>query len=119
MLSPTLENVIDPGHSLISPQRVGALLGLPMSRLAELAQVHRNTLTRHPEAPAVQERLGEMARIISSAAELTGDEGRAVIWFRHQPLSGFGGATAEELVGEGQGRAVIAHLAMLRDGGYA
>lgn len=119
MLSAFLSEVVEPGDRLISPQRVGAALGIPLTRLAELAQVHRNTLTRHPDAPAVQDRLGEIARIVSTAAELTGDQGRAIIWFRHQPLSGFGGATAEELVAEGQGRAVLAHLAMLRDGVYA
>ena len=119
MLHPFLETVRDPGQHLISPQRVGEALGIPLSRVARLAQVHRNTLTQHPEAPAVQDGLGEVARIIMTAADLTGDEGRAVLWFRHQPLSGFDGATAEELVTQGHGRAVLEHLAMLRDGGYA
>ena len=119
MLSPFLSAVVEPDRGLISPQRVSAALNIPLTRLAELAHVHRNTLTRNPEAPLVQERLGEVARIVAAAAELTGDQGRAVVWFRHQPLAGFGGATAEELVAEGQARAVLEHLAMLRDGGYA
>jgi len=47
------------------------------------------------------------------------DLAKAAIWFRHQPLSGFDGQTAEELVAAGHAQAVVTHLAMLRDGVYA
>lgn len=49
---------------------------------------------------------------------LGGDAARATAWFLHQPLAGFGGRTAEELVAAGHAPAVLEHLAMLRDGGY-
>ena len=95
-------------------------LRLSLAEVARLAKVHRNTLTLKPESPVVQERLGVVARIISAAADLMeGDTGRAVIWFRHQPLAGFDGATAAELTAAGHGDAVLAHLEMLRDGLYA
>jgi len=74
---------------------------------------------RNRSLEPVRDHLGDVARIVSIAAELTGDEARAILWFRHQPLSGFDGATAEELVAQGHGRAVVEHLALLRDGGYA
>ena len=45
------------------------------------------------------------------------DEARR--WFREQPLPGFDGATAETLVADGQGGAVLEHLAALGSGGYA
>ena len=48
-----------------------------------------------------------------SAADL------AVLWFKNQPLSGFGGKTALDLVREGRAQAVMEHLAMLADGVYA
>lgn len=119
MLSPFLASVMDRDSGLLSPERVGAALHMPMARLAKLAKLHRNTLQRHPDAPAVQTRLGEVARIVAAAADLLGDTGRAVVWFRHQPLAGFDGRTAEELVADGHADAVLTHLELLRDGAYA
>lgn len=119
MLSPFLDTVTDRERGTISPERVSETLHMPMARLAELAHVHRNTLARQPDSPLVQERLGMVARIVAAAGDLTGDTGRAVVWFRHQPLAGFDGRTAEELVADGHADAVLAHLEMLRDGIYA
>lgn len=104
----------------ISPKRDGDTVPIPFSQVARLASVHRNTLARMPNSPVVQARLGEVARIIAAAPDLLeGDTGRAIVWFRHQPLAGFDGRTAEELVTEGHPEAVIAHLEILRDGAYA
>lgn len=93
---------------------------MPLAKVARLAKVHRNTLAQNPDSPLVQERLGEVARIITAATELLGGEqGRAVVWFKHQPLAGFDGRTAEELVAAGHADAVVAHLDLLREGVYA
>jgi uncharacterized protein (DUF2384 family) len=120
MLSAFLDHVMDRRRGLISPRRVSAALHVSLAEVARLANVHRNTLTQKPDSPVVQERLGEVARIITAAAELLGgDARRAVIWFRHQPLSAFEGRTAAELTAEGHGGAVLTHLDMLRDGIYA
>jgi uncharacterized protein (DUF2384 family) len=119
MLNTYLQSIIDqPG--VLSPVRMSETLKVPLSHLARIVRLHRNSLSQHPASPAVQGRLGEVARIIASASDLLeGEDGRAVIWFRHQPLSGFDGQTAEELVTAGHADAVLAHLATLRDGGYA
>jgi len=119
MLSAFLEDVTDPRGSL-SPQRMSEALRISLSHLARIAQVHRNSLSQHPDAPAVQAGLGEVARIVATAAELLGgDTAKAIVWFRHQPLAGFDGRTAEELVAAGHADAVVTHLEILRDGGYA
>ncbi len=119
MLSSFLAEVMEPQNGTISPQRLSSALHITLVRLSQLTQLHRNTLTRHPESPEVQQRLGDVTRIISQAAELVGEQQRAIVWFRHQPLSGFEQKTAEELVAVGHADAVLAHLAMLRDGVYA
>ena len=119
MLSPFLTEVMEPHKGAISPQRMSGALHISLRRLSEIAQLHRNTLTGNPDSPEVQQRLGEVARIISLAADLVGDQQRAIIWFRHQPLSGFDNKTAEELVAAGHADAVLEHLAMLGDGVYA
>jgi uncharacterized protein (DUF2384 family) len=119
MLSPFLSEIMEPQKDVISPQRMSRVLHISLNRLSQLTKLHRNTLTRNPGSPEVQQRLGDMARIIAQAAELIGDQQRAVIWFRHQPLSGFDNKTAEELVAAGHAEAVLEHLAMLNDGVYA
>ncbi|KAA2235740.1 antitoxin Xre/MbcA/ParS toxin-binding domain-containing protein [Salinarimonas soli] len=119
MLSEFLAEVTDSRRRMISPQRIADRLRVTQAEVARLAKVHRNTLAQKPDSAVVQEGLGEIARIVSTAADLLGgDTGRAVVWFRHQPLSGFDGRTAAELVEAGNGAAVLAHLAMLRDGVY-
>jgi uncharacterized protein (DUF2384 family) len=120
MLSTPLEAVYDPALNGISPDLVAATLHAPLADIARLVDVHRNTLTRAPASPKVQTRLGEVMRILSVATDLLGgDINKAVVWFRHQPLAGFDGQTAEELVTAGHAQAVLTHLGMLREGGYA
>ena len=69
--------------------------------------------------PLINPNAARVARIISVAAELVGDQQRAIIWFLHQPLSGFDNKTAKELVAAGHADAVLEHLATLSDGVYA
>lgn len=120
MLSAALGTVYDGGRGIISPERMAAVLRVTLGDVARIAQIHRNTLARTPGSAKVQARLGEIVRILADAQDLLdGDLDKAVLWFHHQPLVGFGGETAEELVATGHGDAVLRHLQMLRDGGYA
>lgn len=116
MLAAFLDDIRD--RDMIAPRRMAERLRLPMSRLAKLAHVNRNTMAAKPESPAVQAKLGEIARIIARAAELSGDEGRAIIWFKHQPITGFG-KTAEELVEMGRADAVLEDLEREAEGVYS
>lgn len=116
MIAAFLDDIRD--HDLIAPRRMADRLRLPISRLARLAHVNRNTMTSKPDSPAVQAKLGEIARIIAHAAELAGDEGRAIIWFKHQPLPGFG-KTPEELVEAGQADLVLEDLERMAAGVYS
>ncbi|MEO8713401.1 MAG: hypothetical protein ABI369_00155 [Acetobacteraceae bacterium] len=120
MLTGMLEQVTTADKGVIEPRVLAEALGVTLSDLARIAGVHRNTLARSPASPAIQGRLGEVARILTEASALMGgDARRAAVWFRHQPLAGFDGETAEELVATGKAGAVRDHLRTLRDGGYA
>ena len=120
MLSSPLADVFDPKLPGISPELVAATLKVQMVDIARLAAVHRNTLARAPTSSKVQGRLGEVMRILTEAAALLdGNLDKAIIWFRHQPLAGFEGQTAEELVADGHAAAVLTHLHLLRQGSYA
>jgi uncharacterized protein (DUF2384 family) len=116
MLAAFLDDIRD--GDLIAPRRMAARLRLPMTQLSRLAHVNRNTMAAKPDSPAVQARLGEIARIITRAADLAGDEGKAILWFKHQPISGFD-KTAEELVEEGRADLVLADLERMAEGVYS
>ena len=116
MLSTVLETITEAG--VLSPQRLADRLNMSVAGLANLLRLHRNTLA-NPGSPLVQERLGEIARILNKASALTDDPARAVIWFRYQPIVGFDNKTAEELVAQGRSASVLRHLEDLVDGVYA
>lgn len=119
MLSDFLDRVSEPKGGGLSPSRVGGALKMSVADLSRITRLHRNTLTRTPGSPSVQARVGEIARIVARAGEILGDDNRGAVWFRHQPLAGFDGRTAEDLVAAGHGDAVLMHLDTLADGGYA
>lgn len=117
MLTALLSDIRE--RDFVSPQRMSHRLRLPLGDLAKLAHVHRNTLARRPDSPAVQKSLDPIVRILAAAEELAGDADKAIIWFRHQPIAGHAGKTPLELVEDGHADAVLAHLEDLRDGAYA
>ena len=121
MLAQFLDDISESGVGGISPWRLSELLHMPISGeegLTGLARLHRNTLTRSAGSHKVQRRLGEIAKIIAYAAELSGDSTRAITWFRYQPLVGFENNTAEDLVRAGHADAVMKHLETLYHGVY-
>lgn len=103
----------------LSARRVSEQLGLTLSELARLAGIARNTLTAKSSARKVDSALSTIVRIIAMASEMAGDEKRAVIWFKHQPIPGWAGKTAYDLVGEGKSDKVLAYLEAVRSGVYA
>lgn len=116
MLAAFLDGVRD--GDLIAPQRMAARLRVPMTKLSRMARVNRNTMAARPESPAVQSKLAQIARIVTRATDLAGDEGRALIWFRHQPIASFAGKTPAELVEAGEGDGVLWYLDGLETGAY-
>lgn len=116
MLALFLDDIRD--GDLIAPRRMADRLRLPLTRLSRLAHLNRNTMVTRSDSPAVQEKLGQIARIITRAADLAGDEDRAIIWFKHQPLTGWG-KTPEELVEDGLAREVLDDLERQAEGVYS
>jgi hypothetical protein len=52
------------------------------------------------------------------AGEMAGDESRAAIWFKHQPIPRWAGKTAYDLVRERKADNVITYLEAVRSGVY-
>ena len=107
------------GSPFLSPQRLAEQLGVTQSELARLAGVARNTLTAKSATRRVDAALSPIVRILAVVAEMAGDEGRAVIWFKHQPIPGWAGKTAYDLVAEGNAADVLSYLEAVRSGVYA
>jgi hypothetical protein len=103
----------------LSARRVAAGLGVTLTELAALAGVSRNTLTAKSGARTVDEALSPIVRLIAMAAEMSGDDARAAIWFKHQPIPGWAGKTAYDLVRERKAEKVVAYLEAVRSGVYA
>lgn len=103
----------------LSARRVSEQLGVTMSELAALAGVARNTLTAPKGTRKVDAALSPLVRILAMAAEMSGSEARAAVWFKHQPIPGWAGKTAYDLVGEGRAEKVLAYLESVRAGIYA
>jgi uncharacterized protein (DUF2384 family) len=106
-------------RDFVSPQRMSHRLRLSLADLPRLAHVRRNMLAQRPDSPTVQKSLAPVVRILAAAEQLTGDADRAIVWSRHQPIAGYDGKTAPQLVEAGQVDAVLAHLEDLRVGAYA
>jgi uncharacterized protein (DUF2384 family) len=108
------------GHSpFLSARRVSEQLGVTLAELARLIGVARNTLTAKSSARKVDSALSQVVRILAMASEMAGDENRATIWFKHQPIPGWAGKTAYDLVSEGKSDKVLAYLEAVRSGVYA
>jgi len=109
----------DGDSPFLSPRRVADMLGVTMSELAALIGVARNTLTAKTGARKVDAALSPVVRILAISGEMAGAEDRAAIWFKHQPIPGWAGKTAYDLVREGKADKVLAYLEATRSGVYA
>lgn len=103
----------------LSAHRLSEQLGITQSELARLVGLARNTLTAKSATRKVDTALSPIVRILAIAAEMAGDQNRAVIWFKHQPIPGWAGKTAYDLVSEGKSDQVLAYLEAVRSGVYA
>jgi uncharacterized protein (DUF2384 family) len=119
LLGPVVEAVAEPGSRYLDPRRFLDLTGMQVQDLAALSGVDRNTVSRNPHSPRIQNTVGRVVRLLESATEVAGDMNRALLWYRHQPIEAYRFQTPAELVAKGHADAVIAYLDDLRHGTYA
>lgn len=119
LLDPVIGALSEDAGAGIEPKRLGDMLHMTQSEVADLAGVHRTTLARNPGSPEVQAKLGPIATILSRASDMGGGLAKAVIWFRHQPIAAFGYKRAVDIVQGGEANQVLRWLDALEDGAYA
>lgn len=105
-----------PDRPVIAPDRFAAALHLQQQELAQLAHVHRSTVAEAPSNTKLQQFMRDSLRVLSAAAQVSGDRDRAVYWFRNSPIVEFEHRTAEQLVSDGRVDAVVAYLGSIASG---
>ena len=109
-----LNDEVDP--ATISPKRFGQVLSLDMQTLAAKAHVHRNTISRAPEAESVQGYLRESIRVMRAAADVSGTVEKALFWFKNYPIPTFDYKTPQDLVSEQRSEDLIRYIQSLQAG---
>lgn len=104
------------GPLSISPKRYGEVLRLDMQTLAAQAHVHRNTISRAPDAESVQRYLRDSLRVMRAAADIAGSVEKAIFWFKNNPLPDFDYKTPQELVSEGRTASLVRYIQSLQAG---
>lgn len=100
----------------ISPKRFGLVLNVDMQTLAANARVHRNTISRAPQAERVQQHMRETIRVVRAASDVCHSIEKAIFWFKNHPLPVFDYKTAQALVSDGRAADVIRYLQSLQAG---
>jgi hypothetical protein len=115
-----LSGVIGP-DGLIDPDRLCSMFLISSSELMVAIGLGRPDASLPAEwtSPAVQVRLSEVTQIIERVLPWCGSPQQAFAWFRSQPIPGFGGQTAEDLVCAGRVAHVASHLERIAAGGFA
>lgn len=106
---------------LFSPALIAKALRTTQAEIASTLGLPRDALSRRARVRAdrTQMRLRQMMEILRRVAEYNGSALYAYAWYRSEPLPGFGGVTADELVREGRADWVHDYLDDVRDGIYA
>ena len=106
---------------VISPTLVAAALRTTKSEIAGTLGLGKDALTRASRVRSrkTQVRLRQMLKILIRVETAAGSPLAAYAWFRSQPLAGFGGATPDQLLREGNADQVMACLDRVIAGGYA
>ena len=99
-----------------SAKRFGQVLRVDMQTLATKAHVHRNTISRAPDAESVQHYLRESVRVVRAATDIAGSVEEAIYWYKNNPLPTFDYKTPQDLVSEGHTGALIQYIKSLQAG---
>lgn len=110
------EEFREPGQAVIQPERFAAALNLQLQELAQLAHVHRTTVSEAPTNARLQGFMRESLQVISAALGVAQDRDRALYWYRNAPIPEFGHRTAEQLVADHKTEAVLAYLQSVAGG---
>lgn len=114
-----LENFAEGGQ--FAPNRIAEALRTTRDEVAQSAGLGRDAVMRPGRlaSPRTQKRLREMVEIVNRVEPRFGSALIAYAWYRSEPLAGFGGQTAMQLVREGRAAEVMDYIDAVDAGLYA
>ena len=97
---------------LFAPARIAEILRTTKDEVARTDGLGRDALMRadRVQSPKTQKRLREMVEILNRVEPRFGSALIAYAWYRSEPLPGFSGLTAMQLVRDGQAEAVMDYI---------
>ena len=106
---------------LLAPKKIAAALRTTSDEIARTVGLGRDAVQRKDRIPSprTQRRLREMVEIVNKVEPRFGSALIAYAWFRSEPLAGFGGQTAMQLVRAGEADRVLDYIDAVDAGVYA
>lgn len=107
-------------HGLFAPSKIAAEFRTTSGEVARSAGLGRDAVQRKERlrSDKTQRRLREMIEVINKAAARFGSNFVAYAWYRSEPLPGFSGQTAMQLVQAGRVNEVLEYIDAVDAGIY-
>lgn len=104
-----------------APRRIAAALRTTSAEVAESAGLGRDAVQRQGrvQSDRTQRRLREMLEILNKVAPRFGSDLVAFAWYRSEPLPGFDGMTAMQLLKAGRAADVLDYIDAVDAGVHA
>ncbi|HDZ73811.1 MAG TPA: DUF2384 domain-containing protein [Aurantimonas coralicida] len=108
-------------NGAFAPKKIALALRTTSEEIARSVGLGKDALQRKDRVGSdrTQRRLREMLEILNKVEPRFGSSLIAYAWFRSQPLSGFDGRTAMQLVRDGQAHEVMEFIDAVDAGVYA
>lgn len=108
-------------HGMFAPRKIAAALRTTSEEVARTAGLGRDAVQRQERVRSdkTQRRLREMVEVINKVEPRFGSALMAYAWYRSEPLSGFSGQTAMQLVRGGRADDVLDYIDAIDAGIHA
>jgi hypothetical protein len=108
-------------NGLFAPRKIADALRTTSDEVARSAGLGRDAVQRKDrvQSDKTQKRLREMVEILNKVEPRFGSALMAYAWYRSEPLAGFSGQTAMQLVLNGRASAVLDYIDAIDAGVYA
>ncbi|GGB01640.1 XRE family transcriptional regulator [Brucella endophytica] len=108
-------------HGFFAPRKIAETLRTTSEEVARTAGLGRDAVQRKDRlySDKTQRRLREMVEILNKVEPRFGSALIAYAWYRSEPLSGFSGQTAMQLVLSGRASEVLDYIDAVDAGVYA
>tara|TARA_R110000751_G_C13427528_1_gene441118 strand:+ start:144 stop:494 length:351 start_codon:yes stop_codon:yes gene_type:complete len=108
-------------EGLFSPRKIAAVLRTTSEEIARTAGLGKDAIQRKDRirSDRTQRRLREMTEVVNKMEPRFGSALMAYAWYRSEPLPGFSGMTAMQLVREGRADEVLDYIDAVDAGVHA